>query len=296
MEGLRRISRVWDWLVAFRAVGETEHLPTASEELDVSASALSRSIRLLEEDVGQPLFDRVGRSLVLNAAGKKLLVAVRASMTLVDEALLALGPGQFVGPVHVSVPGAFAPFFVLPASARLAERYPDLVVVVTSHPPAELRSLLLRGELDIALIDGGAETEDLEVERIFQIEHAVYCGERHPLRHAKSVTEEQLAKHRFVAPLPDEQGVTPDGWPSHLSRAVALRASQMQVGIDACRSGDYLAVLPTLVARGAGLHRIEGVELPPTDLLLLRRPSFESSGRAEVLADAIRETVSTANL
>jgi DNA-binding transcriptional LysR family regulator len=291
MEGLKRISKVWDWLVAFRAVGETEHLPTASDELAVSASALSRSIRLLEEDVGQPLFDRVGRNLVLNAAGKKLLVAVRASMTLVDEALLSLGPGQFVGPVHVSVPGAFAPIFVLPAAAKLAEQYPDLVVVVTSHPPAELRSLLLRGELDLALIDGGVEIADLEVERLVPIEHAVYCGETHPLRHRAPASDE-LAEHRFVAPLPDEQGVTPDGWPAHLSRAVALRASQMQVGIDACRSGDYLAVLPTLVARGAGLHRIGAIEVPPTDLLLLRRPSLEARGRADVLADAIRETVS----
>ncbi len=58
MERLRRVASFWNWLPAFRAVAETEHLPTAAEALFVSPSALSRAIRLLEKDVGQPLFRR----------------------------------------------------------------------------------------------------------------------------------------------------------------------------------------------------------------------------------------------
>ena len=45
-----RVSRIWNWLPVFRAVAETEHLPTASELLYVTPSALSRTIRLLEKD------------------------------------------------------------------------------------------------------------------------------------------------------------------------------------------------------------------------------------------------------
>ena len=80
MERVRRLARFWNWLPAFRVTAETAHLPTASEALHISPSALSRTIRLLEEDVGQPLFDRVGRNIALNAAGQRLLAAVRDAM------------------------------------------------------------------------------------------------------------------------------------------------------------------------------------------------------------------------
>ena len=43
------VERIWNWLPAFRAVAETEHLPTASDLLHVTPSALSRTIRLLEQ-------------------------------------------------------------------------------------------------------------------------------------------------------------------------------------------------------------------------------------------------------
>ena len=49
MERMRRLTTLWSWLPGFRAVAETQHLPTASKQLHVGASALSRTIRLLEE-------------------------------------------------------------------------------------------------------------------------------------------------------------------------------------------------------------------------------------------------------
>ena len=70
MERLRRVARLWSWLPAFRAVGETQHLPTASEHLLVTAPALSRAVRLLEKDVGRELFRRTGRRIELNDNGE----------------------------------------------------------------------------------------------------------------------------------------------------------------------------------------------------------------------------------
>ena len=87
MERLRRVNRLWNWLPAFRAVAETEHLPSASALLGVSPSALSRTIKLVEEDVGRPLFDREGRQLRLNANGHAFLRSVRDAMRRVHDGL-----------------------------------------------------------------------------------------------------------------------------------------------------------------------------------------------------------------
>ena len=84
----------WHRLPVFRTVAETEHLPTASKRLGLTAPALSRSIKLLEESVGRPLFDREGRRIVLNPAGKAFLRVVRTAMRQVDTALDELHEAQ----------------------------------------------------------------------------------------------------------------------------------------------------------------------------------------------------------
>jgi DNA-binding transcriptional LysR family regulator len=65
MERVRRLRELWGWLPSFRAAAETEHLPTASELLHVSASSISRTVRLLEQQLGVDLFERGGRSMTL---------------------------------------------------------------------------------------------------------------------------------------------------------------------------------------------------------------------------------------
>ena len=57
----------------FKAVAETQNMSKAAKSLFVSQSALSKSIRALEDELGGPLFLRTGKSLVLNEGGKILL-------------------------------------------------------------------------------------------------------------------------------------------------------------------------------------------------------------------------------
>ena len=75
-----RLSDLWNRLPVFKTVAQTEHLPTASKMLHITAPAISRTIRLLEDEIGQPLFRREGRNLQLNAAGRRLLSAVSQVM------------------------------------------------------------------------------------------------------------------------------------------------------------------------------------------------------------------------
>ncbi len=101
----RRQAALWGWLPAFRATAETGSLSAAARMLEVSPSAVSRSLKLLEEEIGEALFDRVeGSALRLNPAGVKLFTQVRTAMRLVDDGLphaasrrLALPAGVDVG-------------------------------------------------------------------------------------------------------------------------------------------------------------------------------------------------------
>ena len=83
----KRAAVCWNYVPAFIAVAETEHLRRAALEMRVSPSSLSRMIALLEHHLGYPVFDRSGRRLKLTPAGQKLFCAARKSMLMLNEAV-----------------------------------------------------------------------------------------------------------------------------------------------------------------------------------------------------------------
>jgi len=69
----------------FRVVARVEHMTKAAEELSIAQPSLSKTIRLLEKEIGVPLFDRQGRSLQLNQFGKAFLEHIDAMFYELEE-------------------------------------------------------------------------------------------------------------------------------------------------------------------------------------------------------------------
>lgn len=295
MERTRRISDIWNWLPAFRAVAETQHLPTASEKLHVSPSALSRTIRLLEEGVGTPLFDRVSRELRLNANGEALLRSVRDAMRLVDDGLAAIDQSQFVGPVHVSAVGTVSMYFVVPAIQQIRETHPTLIPHLYNHGARVAHPRLLRGELDIAFHDDAVPSDELEVEQIGTAVKGIYCGRSHPLYDAEEVRVEDVLEYEFAAPTRTLAGGTPDGWPTHMGRRVGFYVTDMQIGMQLVRQGKYLAVLPEVGCQAAvrigELKRLPLDVIPSVPIFASRRKQIGPPGRAEAVLSAVKGVI-----
>ena len=151
MERIDRLRDCWSHLPAFRVVAETEHLPTAVKKLGITPPALSRSVKLIEESVGRPLFHRKGRRIELNPAGHVFLHAVRTAMRQVDSALESLIQSELAGSVRVSSTGMFTPLAVR-VLLDLVEAWPGLAPHLTHMRDATVNRALLRGELDVALL------------------------------------------------------------------------------------------------------------------------------------------------
>lgn len=287
MERTRRLAAFWAWLPAFRAVAETEHLPSAARALHVTPSALSRTIRLLEDDLGHPLFRREGRRLRLDAAGERLLEAVRDAMRLVDEGRAAVEDARFVGPVLVSCPAPLAPVLLLAALREVQARHPGLVPVLRPVDDARVAGDLLTGALDLALVVGPFAHPALHVEPLGALTHRVFCAPAHPLAGGVP-SRPAVLDAGFVAPPPDAAGLPVDAWPPHLRRSVVCRVARMQLGIDACREGLGLCVLPERVGARAGLVPVPFDPLPQTPVHLVHRPTLALEGRTERVAAALR--------
>jgi DNA-binding transcriptional LysR family regulator len=286
---------VWSWLPAFRAVAETQHLPSAAARLHVSMSALSRSIRLLEQACGRPLFSRSGRNLVLNTTGHALLTAVQSAMGSVDDALANLDADPFRGPVRVGTLGVLTNFYVLPALLALKEKHPALEPDVVQARPGEANEELARGVLDVAFYYDAIAREDLAIEPIGDCTASVYAGRRHPLYDARRVSLADVLAHEFSVPAIGERGAAMDGWPVDVPRKVGLRISLLLTNVEVCRSGKLLTVLPDVVAlphcRTREIRRLPLDLIPPTRLYAARRPNEAAKGRTETIVDAVRARV-----
>ena len=251
MEQLRRLSRLWNWLPAFRAVGEHCHLPTAARAFCASAPALSRAVKLLERDLGVRLFQRVGRRIELTDPGRRFLEALRSSMRAIDEAAQHLTGQDLNGPVHIASAGAITTVVLVPALGAIRRAHPGLLPQLLTPAVGEIGPGLRRGRIDIAFHGPDASLHgatDLETVALGAVRNSIYCGKGHPLFGRRRVSAKTLLQHAFVAPPLDAAGRALDGWPTEVPRQVALQVDQLRVGLEICLRGDLLAVLPQWLA------------------------------------------------
>lgn len=291
MHRVRRLHALWSWLPAFRVVAETEHLPTAANQLQVSAQALSRSIKLLEADLGIELFRRVGRRIQLSEPGARLLEHVRTSMRILDDGINGLRGSELAGPARIAALAHHAWLIVRPALELLAERAPQLVPHVLSLDPIEARERLRRGAIDVAIEEAAHGAPGFAIERLVSLRYGVFCGADHPMFARDDLELDEVLATPFVVP-PEGIG---DGWPPDVPREVGIRVSSFQLALELCLDGSYLAMLPESVSganrSGRSLRRLPVEVGESRQLYLSYRKPLGEHRLTEVVCQAIRDAV-----
>ena len=130
MHRLRRDLSSLPSLLTFEAAARRESFTHAADELGVTQAAVSRRIKLLETEVGRPLFERANRRVRLTAAGRTLHDAVARSFDAIADAVADLKADPVEVTIAVSV--AFAHFRLLPALSSFREAAPDVDLRVVS--------------------------------------------------------------------------------------------------------------------------------------------------------------------
>jgi DNA-binding transcriptional LysR family regulator len=135
-----------DLLRGFRAAARHLSFTRAAQELFVTQPAISREIRTLEEQLGQPLFRRVRRSLQLTQAGQDLLRAVEDGLGMIDAATTRIAGSSRTLAVTTTV--ALASTWLVPRLPRFAGLHPEIDMrFVASNDWLDLA----REDLDIAI-------------------------------------------------------------------------------------------------------------------------------------------------
>jgi DNA-binding transcriptional LysR family regulator len=140
-------------LATFLVIAESGAVTAAAQQLSLTRSAVSHSLRALEDELGVPLFHRVGKRLVLTAQGKLLKRAVtelRERLSTAFEQVLGLGR-EVRGLVRLGVFLGFSRFQLADAVSAFAGQHPDTSVRVAYGPQSFLIQQLLEGKLDMVL-------------------------------------------------------------------------------------------------------------------------------------------------
>jgi LysR family glycine cleavage system transcriptional activator len=152
-------------LPAFRAVARAQNLRAAAITLNLTHSAVSQQIKLLEEQIGFVLFDRRGRRIGINAAGKTLLAAVEPALTQLDDGLraAAAAAGAEEHRIRLTVLPSFAQRWLLPRMASWREHHADIGIEL--HASQQVVDLLRDG-FHAALRQGSGPWRGLTAERL----------------------------------------------------------------------------------------------------------------------------------
>jgi LysR family hydrogen peroxide-inducible transcriptional activator len=243
----------------FLAVVREKSFTRAADRLYITQPSLSEQIRKLEGELGSPLFERLGRSLVLTNAGEALLPHAERALQEVEHARRRIQEVQGLVRGRISIGS-------LPSAANLLLR--RLAEFRRAHPGVRIQlheadssptieDGVHSGEFDLGLIRFPGRRQDLGARLLLEEPLVLVTDHDHPLASLRSVALAQAADQPFVAmrtgqeqrDLLDEAcrlaGFEPE---------IVAEAGQLSSLLGLVTAGCGLTVLPRLAAGGRGIR------------------------------------------
>ncbi len=187
-------------LLAFKTLAETGSFTLAAKQLNLTQSAVSHSIKALEEDLGCPLINRLGRKIHLTEAGDIFLAAadrIHRRMQRVRADLGALGRWG-AGRLRIGA-GPTACQYILPTVIReFRQTFPDCQLSISPNDAKELSEELRGNEIDLALTLNPVGQDDLESQTVFEDSLQFAVAPSHPWAGRKIAPPSEIDDQTFV--------------------------------------------------------------------------------------------------
>lgn len=192
-------------LRSFLAVAESGHLTESAAELGVPQPTLSRRIARLEDELGATLFDRVGRSLQLNARGRAFQTYARDMVAAADagarEIARLMNPES--GTVRIGFMHSLGTWLIPSLLREYRNRYPHVQFELRQGPARELEEAVLNDDIDLAFVSPAPSSPDLSWAVMHMQPLVLAVPEGHPLADRKEVALEEAAQESFIGMKPD---------------------------------------------------------------------------------------------
>jgi DNA-binding transcriptional LysR family regulator len=187
-------------LDVFLTVARERRFSRAAEKLYRTQSAVSQSIRKLEEELGEPLFDRSSREGLLTDAGRVLQEYAERLLNLRDDARGALAELRELHHGKLSI-GAneFTALYLLPVLAEFRRLHPMIRIAVNRSLSSHIPDDVLRHRSELGVLTYDPQNPQLRVVAVYLDELILIVPPSHPLAKESQVSIRQLGAEMFVA-------------------------------------------------------------------------------------------------
>ena len=226
-------------------VSELGSLSKAADRLRIAQPALSRQVRMLEDELGIRLFDRHGRGMVVTEAGQEVLRHAYRIMGELEEIRTSVADedAPLRGHVSIGMPPTVSDILSVPLVSAFRARHPDATIRIVSAYSGYLLDWLHRGEIDVAILFESRPLRSLRSQSL--LEEILYLigpagSALHPDR---PVAFDSMADRKLLLPS------TGHGLRNILEDCARERGIRLDVQVEA----DSYSTLKNLVKSGHGL-------------------------------------------
>ena len=249
----------------FVALAEELSFTRAASKMHVTQSTLSHQIRQIEEEIGQPLFDRIGKRVVITDAGEALLASATRALREVDEGLRLMksSPDPLVGTLRVGATHTFNVKLIPQCLALFLDKHPSVRVVVREMFASEVARHVASGEVDLGITYQPDQPGKLHFEALYVEEMTLAVGAGHPFAKRRRVRGIELHKLRMILPTRSSstRRILEDALRSvNAEPIVVAEMDSLAASIELVRQSDLATVISRLAAPDA-----EGVEIIPLE-------------------------------
>lgn len=283
----------------FVTVFECGNMSRAAEEIPISQPALTRSVRMLEDELGVELFQRHARGAAPTAAGERFYhhaKSILAECARAREDALQAG-GKLAGQVTMGVGPLFASHMVDGILARFCAKYELVGVSVLQAFFEDLVTQLTMGQIELALCNFPVKElpPELTFETLFEVRTSVFVGSSHALASTPEPSVEALAQARWVnVNQPHSKDVLESLFinESQTAPRIALRTNSLTLIKSVIVDYDFVGLLPEhMMADELADGAVVRLDLPGTPIVRKAGLMMRKGGYRRPIADVLAEEI-----
>jgi DNA-binding transcriptional LysR family regulator len=235
-------------LEIIRAIADSGSFTAAGEKLHVSQSAISRQILLLEDELGEPVFHRIGRRIRITPAGESLLqLSHRVFQDLHDTVSAISDKRESLKGNMRLVGGMTVCLYAFPALlAEVRRIHPSLDLKITVGSAERSIAMLRSGAGDLGLLTLPVEAADLVSVPVLEEELLLVTYPAHPLAQKTEITPADLRKQPFI--LFETGSIT--------RRLVEEFFTREHIAADIVMETENVEIIKAMVRHGLGISII----------------------------------------
>ncbi|WDF53478.1 LysR substrate-binding domain-containing protein [Mucilaginibacter sp. KACC 22063] len=186
----------------FVKAAELLHFTEAAAAVYITQSTLSQQIKLLEQELGLPLFDRLGKQVRLTEAGKVFLTHARRILLNVEKGKQAIADlnNLVTGELRIGVTYAFTSL-ILPVLPVFTKRYPSVKINLEYGAPEILENKLKQSELDLILAFHNQNNDpDFDLQPLSKSDIVMVVSKKNPLAKLGSISLKDILSRNLILP------------------------------------------------------------------------------------------------